>query len=162
MSDSVAVPRHLRNPGEDGYRTPTIEDAERALSDRPVSVYEGRNLDLYPSTSARIRQVHTSALESLRDANLRTAQGDEKDQLDGPCQDARSSLHSVPILSWKQRIRHITWAFFTLTMATGGIANVLYDGKSDIRAPQKKEFQNQIDPSLSQFPLDSEAWKSSA
>jgi hypothetical protein len=31
-------------------------------------------------------------------------------------------------LSWKRRIRHITWAYFTLTMATGGIANVLYTG----------------------------------
>jgi hypothetical protein len=31
-------------------------------------------------------------------------------------------------LSWKKRIRHITWAYFTLTMATGGLANVLYQG----------------------------------
>lgn len=32
-------------------------------------------------------------------------------------------------LSWKQRIRHFTWAYFTLTMATGGIANVIAQSK---------------------------------
>lgn len=31
-------------------------------------------------------------------------------------------------LPWKQRLRHVTWAWFTLTMATGGIANVLNTG----------------------------------
>jgi hypothetical protein len=31
-------------------------------------------------------------------------------------------------LSWKQRMQHVTWAWFTLTMATGGIANVVHDG----------------------------------
>ncbi|RMZ75480.1 hypothetical protein DV738_g5458, partial [Chaetothyriales sp. CBS 135597] len=29
-------------------------------------------------------------------------------------------------LPFRMRIRHVTWAWFTLTMATGGIANVLY------------------------------------
>ena len=29
-------------------------------------------------------------------------------------------------LSFKERIRHFTWTWFCLTMATGGIANVLY------------------------------------
>ena len=31
-------------------------------------------------------------------------------------------------LSWKVRIRYFTWAAFTMNMATGGIANVLYKG----------------------------------
>jgi hypothetical protein len=30
------------------------------------------------------------------------------------------------VLSFKERIRHFTWTWFCLTMATGGIANVLY------------------------------------
>lgn len=30
-------------------------------------------------------------------------------------------------LSFKQRMRHFTWTWFTMTMATGGIANVLYE-----------------------------------
>lgn len=33
-----------------------------------------------------------------------------------------------PHLSWRERIRHFTWTWFTMTMATGGIANVLYTG----------------------------------
>lgn len=31
-------------------------------------------------------------------------------------------------LQWRERIRHYTWNFFAMTMATGGIANVLYTG----------------------------------
>ena len=33
-------------------------------------------------------------------------------------------------LPWRERIRHTTWAYFTLTMATGGLANVMHAGKS--------------------------------
>ncbi|KAJ5598899.1 hypothetical protein N7510_011849, partial [Penicillium lagena] len=29
-------------------------------------------------------------------------------------------------LSWKSRNRHFTWAYFALTMATGGFANIFY------------------------------------
>ena len=39
-------------------------------------------------------------------------------------------------LQWKERVRHYTWTFFTMTMATGGIANVLYSGtmKSEVKS----------------------------
>ena len=41
-----------------------------------------------------------------------------------------SRAHSVlDKLHWRERIRHYTWTFFTATMATGGISNVLYTGK---------------------------------
>lgn len=36
-------------------------------------------------------------------------------------------------LSWRERIRHFTWTWFCMTMATGGIANVLYTGSSMLR-----------------------------
>ncbi|KAH8698732.1 voltage-dependent anion channel [Talaromyces proteolyticus] len=29
---------------------------------------------------------------------------------------------------WKDRLKYFTWSFFTLTMATGGISNLLYNG----------------------------------
>ena len=34
-------------------------------------------------------------------------------------------------LHWRERIRHYTWTFFTVTMATGGVANVLFTGETD-------------------------------
>jgi len=33
-------------------------------------------------------------------------------------------------MKFRERIRHFTWTWFTMTMATGGIANVLYTGTS--------------------------------
>lgn len=44
-------------------------------------------------------------------------------------------------LSWKQRVKHVTWAWFTLTMATGGIANVLHHGKTCYGAPHTSVLQ---------------------
>lgn len=121
--DEATVLRQLRTT--DGYRTPTIEDAERA-----ISVPE--DINLYPS--ARIRQVHTSALGflSASPVNLRSPSVSQQSRF---CkengqdhEDGGLASQSLGNSTWKQRIRHVTWAFFTLTMATGGIANALYDG----------------------------------
>lgn len=35
-------------------------------------------------------------------------------------------------LSWRERVRHFTWTWFTMTMATGGLANVMYTGMLEI------------------------------
>ena len=35
-------------------------------------------------------------------------------------------------LGWNERVRHYTWNFFSMTMATGGIANVLHSGTHSI------------------------------
>lgn len=124
MADAEEVPRHLRKPGDDGYRTPTIEDTERSLYDE--------------SLAFRVRSVgeaHATALNTINDPTFRPIRSrvlENADTNDG------NSHHRIPTksegeeienLSWKQRIRHFTWAYFTLTMATGGIANVLYNSK---------------------------------
>jgi len=31
-------------------------------------------------------------------------------------------------LSWRERVKHTTWAYFTICMATGGLANALHAG----------------------------------
>ncbi|KAJ5806982.1 hypothetical protein N7474_010574 [Penicillium riverlandense] len=124
MTDLLTI-RHKRNPGDDGYRTPTIEDAERALY----------LVDPEDSPGSRVRDVHTTALEAaLLNVPSRPTDGTNrlcKELHGGPAYDGetlsrRRTDASATSLSWKKRIRHVTWAYFTLTMATGGLANVLY------------------------------------
>lgn len=124
MDDELQVPRHMRSPGDDGYRTPTIEDAERTLSELAGD-----------SPGGAVREVHTTALEAaLQRASSRVTDATNKEYNNGRDQDGSSLTRRVTDtppshLSWKKRIRHVTWAYFTLTMATGGLANVFYEGK---------------------------------
>ncbi|OJJ46352.1 hypothetical protein ASPZODRAFT_132430 [Penicilliopsis zonata CBS 506.65] len=125
---TFARPRHLRAPGEDGYLTPTIEDAERAAS---LQRSHGTLLSRFDSA----REIHSSNLQSLENPAIRMSGGagnSNEKGLDGlnHCQEDFHYLSKKELshthYTWKERIRHFTWAFFTLTMATGGIANVLY------------------------------------
>ncbi len=113
MSSSPDVPRHLRSPGDDGYRTPTIEDSELNL---PVL----RGSD---SRGSQARGVQSTAIEQLhrRATDCGNRSGHNSIQ-------RTPTGYSAKTLSWKKRIRHVTWAYFTSTMATGGLANVLYEG----------------------------------
>lgn len=118
MSRECSGPRHLRYPGEEGYRTPTTGDSREHLTDT------SNDNSLHLSTSARGRVAHSSALQALRHSPCRSGCSD----LDGKIQSPSPSDWVDDHLSWKKRIRHFTWAYFTLTMATGGIANVIYNG----------------------------------
>lgn len=127
--DERSVPRHMRSPGDDGYRTPTIEDAERTLSILGVEDSPGNNA----------REVHTSALEAaLQRVSSRATQHttnkeyDQRKDRDGSSLTQHVTNSSASRLSWKKRIRHVTWAYFTMTMATGGLANVLYEGECSL------------------------------
>lgn len=136
---TVPLPRHMRSPGDDGYRTPTIEDAERTL-------YILENGD---SPAGRVRDVHASALAAMRQRassratanSLRNNESLENKELHGrQCDESTLSQQrteaSQSSIGWKKRIRHVTWAYFTITMATGGLANVLYEGESASPGPQ--------------------------
>lgn len=116
----------MRSPGDDGYRTPTIEDAERTLSILGAGTNPGNNA----------REVHTSALEAaLHKVSSRATENTANldfhhcKERDGSSLTREPTNASASTLSWKKRIRHVTWAYFTLTMATGGLANVLYEGE---------------------------------
>ena len=106
--NGLAMPRHMILPGQDGYRTPTIEDYEHAKDQHcekrggltPVS---GSHVRLPGLGSSAWQNSARSSTTSLSDRLLER-------------------------LAWRERIRHFTWTFFTMTMATGGIANVLYAG----------------------------------
>ncbi|CAL5869375.1 uncharacterized protein PFLUO_LOCUS3604 [Penicillium psychrofluorescens] len=124
MADLLTI-RHKRTRGEDGYRTPTIEDAERALY----------LVDQEDSPGSRVRDVHTTALvaalqqvpsRATAESNRRCKELPGGPAYDGESLSRRRTDASATSLSWKKRIRHVTWAYFTLTMATGGLANVLY------------------------------------
>ncbi|MCJ1339175.1 hypothetical protein MMC09_004464 [Bachmanniomyces sp. S44760] len=101
----LPTPRYMLAPGADGYRTPTIEDIEQHSSST-------NHDDLLPGSSLS----HAfSALTSRLPVKGNLAE--------------RSKLGlrlEVEHIHWKRRIRHFTWSYFTLTMATGGIANCLW------------------------------------
>ncbi|KAL4869339.1 hypothetical protein BDV12DRAFT_185229 [Aspergillus spectabilis] len=111
-------PRHSRSLAK-GNRTPTIEDTEQDLS-KTLLFDELGNALLQPRGS-RVREAHSSALESMHSPVCRAS--NEPDMtLSRSISEATTGK-----LNWKKRIRHFTWAFFTLTMATGGVANVIYN-----------------------------------
>ncbi|KAJ5832614.1 hypothetical protein N7474_000925 [Penicillium riverlandense] len=112
----------MESPGPEGYRTPTIEDAERIQS----------MMEQGDSPGSRVHDVRTSAHDAaMKRSSSRTAEepshGSKESHVpeyDGSILSRRRTDPSK--LSWKKRFRHVTWAYFTLTMATGGLANVLY------------------------------------
>lgn len=103
----LVIPRYLLQPGQDGYLTPTIEDFEK--TGQPSSHQE------------HIEVVPPSPFSHLPPSSLGASAST------GPSHD----VEKVEKLEWKRRIKHFTWTFFSMTMATGGIANILYAGMFD-------------------------------
>jgi len=105
--NGILHPRHLSMPGAEGYRTPNGEDIEHH-TDKQRQLMDEANLQL-PSL-----QVSTQASQTYPNPY-------------GPGAACPApSRTNMRELNLRQRIKHFTWSFFTLTMATGGIANVLY------------------------------------
>lgn len=94
----IPLPNQMVPPGQDGYRTPTVEDYQQhQLRPRRPGL---------SNRGSRLRIPTAGVLSNVSSVNL-----------------GQSILER---LEWRERIRHYTWTFFTITMATGGIANVLY------------------------------------
>lgn len=101
----------------DGYRTPVIED-------------EHHPLNLWRSQQSGVATIDTyfppqdqTTREQL-DRFRRLENGLEYMSKEICEQNTGHKIH----LPWKERLKHTTWAYFTMTMATGGIANVLHAG----------------------------------
>ncbi len=110
------VSRHLRKPGEDGYRTPAIEDLEHPGIDTSTftsALSNGIDGPLHSPT--RVHYMNQYFGHNPHFCHRK----DHSDEL---------PFASPRKLDWKQRIKHVTWAYFTVTMATGCIANVLATG----------------------------------
>ncbi|KAI4283632.1 MAG: hypothetical protein L6R38_002052 [Xanthoria sp. 2 TBL-2021] len=99
----IPIPPEMSRPGQDGYRTPTVHDYEREKGD---TTQDERPPHAKPATT----QSPSTGLFSRQSALLNLSRIDR----------------GLERLHWRERIRHYTWTFFTLTMATGGLANVLY------------------------------------
>ena len=127
-----AGPRHQRQPGQEGYRTPVIEDPEH-----PANRYRGPR----PSSRRSMSQTTTKFFYELYHGDPTSSQGATVPSIANVISANSGSTDNVDTdprpknLSWKQRMQHVTWAYFTLTMATGGIANVLSAGKHWLPTP---------------------------
>lgn len=103
----LGIPKGMVMPGQDGYLTPMIGDYPRQAHKRRPDRRPGlsRHNSSIRTPIAEYFSAHTPNL-----SNISLGRG------------------LLDKLEWRERIRHYTWTFFTMTMATGGVANVLHSG----------------------------------
>lgn len=101
-----------RSSQPDGWRTPTIEDPDHPVN-RP-KIFGDTLLSRSSSTGRRKDTELEAAAQSNMIQPMPVPPLVEDEKPDN--------------LPWKKRLKHVTWAWFTLTMATGGISNTLYSG----------------------------------
>lgn len=113
--NSLSSLSHLRPPGEEVYHTPVIKSSVN-LAHHPHRRVPTAQL---PSTEALHGPRHTSSqASSVSPEATSEAKKSHHNLEDDPC----LLPEGIPKhLNWRQRIKHVTWAYFTLTMATGGI-----------------------------------------
>ncbi|KAL6244415.1 hypothetical protein RBB50_008657 [Rhinocladiella similis] len=100
--------------GHEGWRTPTSEDTDLPpLHSQLIRDYSQYGAVAYRENTGRSGRDKDNDNDNDRKTNSHNEDDDEAEKPKN--------------LSWKQRMQHVTWAWFTLTMATGGIANVLHD-----------------------------------
>ncbi|KAF2444739.1 hypothetical protein P171DRAFT_360266 [Karstenula rhodostoma CBS 690.94] len=110
----------VTSPGLD--RSNPFEDDHVVSQDPFPTISDSDEFDNEVSTKDHYyeRKGHRKDKERERGANEQGA-GDL-----GVLQGAEKESDGGQRLSWRERIRHFTWTWFCMTMATGGIANVLY------------------------------------
>ena len=115
------VLQEAARPRNDGYRTPTIEDPEH-----PAHPSQRRKRSL--STASQFFHGLQNGSSVSRPSTPVKEKAKQR-VLDHQSDDLGYDLDQKPmVLSWRKRMKYVTWAYFTITMATGGIANVLSRG----------------------------------
>lgn len=104
----------------DGWRTPTAEHIGNGSGQKLQ--FASSNEDNYASSShsgSRLRNGPSdNMVEPSASGNNAKLPDDEDDHV------GATKVH----LSIRQRLKHVTWAWFTIVMATGGIASTLKAG----------------------------------
>lgn len=107
-----------RQPNNDGWRTPVIED-----DNHPLNLWRTQQLEIQGNGL----ESHFSAHNGLAKEQFDRFQKARKPILKRP-----TSWHFHPVheehLPWRERVKHTSWAWFTMCMATGGLANTLHTG----------------------------------
>jgi hypothetical protein len=145
-SDSSAVER-LRWRSHPAILTPIPPVADRNPFEDPNLIARSRSTgdaqEQGKSSSAQYveasinHDVGNDVVQPRTDQRMQTRQSEtnsEKRRDEEQDKDARVKL------SFRERIRHFTWTWFCMTMATGGIANVLYTSTYSISFFQKQNF----------------------
>ncbi len=115
LHNGLPIPKHMALSGQEGYRTPTIEDYEM-VDCQPAQLETGHGG--MSSNGSRLRMPHiVNEIFGHQSPHASSVSLGER---------------FLEKLHWRERIRHYTWTFFTMTMATGGIANVLWNGVMSI------------------------------
>lgn len=97
-----------------------IEPPRRKSWNRPV--VERKTSALRRRSNASTRSNPSRSRKTTRHAKFQDDhKSEERDEFHSGLEKQLSSR-----LPFRERMRHFTWTWFTMTMATGGIANVLY------------------------------------
>lgn len=116
--------------------------AHAASQGRNVSASSRRSLELSPSREAVspypkpvIPRRYTAGFERTLPlekypSGSHSQTRRETNRLEGKREDGHGLGGLKRELRLKERVRHFTWTWFTMSMATGGIANVLYTSMS--------------------------------
>lgn len=128
-------PNNLIKAGHDGYRTPIIEDPEHPS--HPWNRSRG-----YQHSAPGFPFLSPSRLspEVYHGRVPRIQEGVSMDHPSQSCSNESDDTDKRPKhLPWRRRMKHVTWAWFTISMATGGIANIISAGtnsSSFLSAPE--------------------------
>ncbi|KAI9895017.1 MAG: hypothetical protein M1814_000239 [Vezdaea aestivalis] len=103
----------------DGYRTPTGEEIMANLRERLEP-----NTMAFPRPDSYPRYNPTNLRPNPSESSLPGRPGSAVSTIDGSTVRDKEDREENDE-TWRMRIRHFTWAFFTINMATGGIASVI-------------------------------------